>query len=130
MIRVENGKYIIEVPEESLFQDFNPDAGRPFGSEQEAKDYEARFIAARPAPQPPAPTPSKRVLTKYEMRQRFSFSERVALYSSTDAGVRVILDDLQSVSEINLDDPAIGMSLEYLLSKGLITESKKAGILA
>lgn len=73
---------------------------------------------------------TKRILSPWELRQRFTFRERVAITSSADAGVMVIREDLMTAQECNLDDPSVGMSLDYLISKGLITSARKAEILA
>lgn len=83
-------------------------------------------------PLSPLSVPLKPVLTKWQFRSKFSFTERVAITSAaeTDAGVKVIVDDLNVVDEVDLGDPAVASSLDYLISKGLLTEQRKQEILS
>lgn len=72
----------------------------------------------------------RRVLTPWEFRKRFSFSERSTIEASSDPGIKTILGDLYTVQEVDLDDPATSLSLGYMISQGLLTEERMAEILA
>lgn len=136
MVKIEriNGidRYVVVVPEESLFQDFNPNTQMPFASESEAIDFENKFRAAKPKPGAPVPPPTPRVLTKWEFSQRFTFAERVAITTAakTDAEVEVIMNDMSIAQEIHLDDKSVEESLALLVSKGLLKADRVTSIKA
>ena len=68
--------------------------------------------------------------TPYEFLQRFTLEEQTAIEASTDIGVKLFLRKLSSVSVVipDFQDTIDGMN--YLVSKGLITEARKAEILS
>lgn len=74
--------------------------------------------------------PASRVLSKWDFRSRFTFSERMAITASADVGVITIREDLTIAAEVDMDDPAVGLSLDYLISLKLLTAERKAEILA
>jgi hypothetical protein len=57
MVRVDkiNGidRYVVVIPEESIYQPENPDTGKPFASQADAEAWQTKFVAAKPAPAPP-----------------------------------------------------------------------------
>ena len=82
------------------------------------------------APEPPTPTINyKTILTILEFRTRFTFAEKVAIKSSTDAGVQVIQDDLMAAQEIDLENQDLIDGMGYLVLQGLITSVRVAEIL-
>lgn len=44
-VTVENNRYIVIIPEESIRQEFNPDTRQPFASEAEAQGWQDTFMA-------------------------------------------------------------------------------------
>jgi hypothetical protein len=87
MVRVDkiNGieRYVVVIPEESLYQPENPDTGKPFVSQADAEAWQAKFTAAKPKPAPviePDPIPEIKPID-------------VAALSQTDVN-RMILEKL------------------------------------
>lgn len=76
------------------------------------------------------PEPTPRVLTKYETRQRFTFTERGDIDTSTDTGVIVFRNDFNSATEIDLDNQEFIDGLAYLESVGILTAGRAAEIRA
>ncbi|WP_321495645.1 hypothetical protein [uncultured Desulfobacter sp.] len=68
-------------------------------------------------------------LTILEFRNRFTFAEKVALKSSTDAGVQVFIDDLSVAQYVDLSDENLIAGMGYLVDQGLITEARSTEIL-
>jgi hypothetical protein len=75
-------------------------------------------------------TGTKRVITPWEFRKRFTFTERMAIEAHSDAGVKTILGDLYTVQDVDLDDNSTLLSLQYLASLELITAERIQEILA
>ncbi len=69
-------------------------------------------------------------LTVLEFRNRFTFAEKVALKSSSDVGVQVFIDDLSVATYVDLTDENLITGMDYLVSLEIITEARKAEILA
>ena len=76
-----------------------------------------------------APLPQKTILTPHEFRSRFTFSEKVSIKQSTDAGVQVVQDDLMAAQEIDLENHGLIEGMGYLVGQGLITPARLAGIM-
>jgi len=52
MVKLENNRYVIDLPEHHLYQDCNPDAGgAPFASEAAAQAWQDNYLAAAAAAQ-------------------------------------------------------------------------------
>lgn len=78
----------------------------------------------------PEPTPS-RTLTRLEFRNRFTMSEKVAIYTAanTSVEIKIWLDDLACAESVDLFDPQTQQSVEELVQAGLLTEQRKNEIL-
>ena len=145
MVILENGKYIVHIPERSLYQDINPNNHcLPFVSEQQAKDWEGDWLAKHEAARAEAEAaailakqeydaarPKRKILTKYEFRSLFSQEEKAAIKtaSKTDVMIEVFNEDTLSADEINLDFPDVFRGLTYLVAKKLIPQQKMDDIL-
>jgi len=80
-----------------------------------------------------APTPSPRMrLSVREFREQFTEAEKQAIYTAakTSVAVEVWLDDLRSVTYVDLDFPQTVASVQGLESAGLIASGRAAEILA
>ena len=71
-----------------------------------------------------------RKLTKLAFRSRFTFTERMALDTSTVPEVIVLRNDLSVAEYVDLDYPDINFGLSLLVTKNIITPERKAEILA
>ena len=125
--------YLIDRLKPLIFRDnkLYLDTAQEFPSAEDAEAWAQAEVERLSAPAP-APAEPRPVLTKEEFRARFRFSERVAIYeeAKTDTGVQVILDDLMAKdSGVDLGDPAVEASLDYLVSKGLLSEERRGEIL-
>lgn len=97
-------------------------------------DYQ-RFLAwlaegnVAPAEEPPPPA---RIITPRQFRERFTASEQAAIMQGAIADVAVLGWRLRAAeaSEIDLDHPETISGMDFLVSKGLLTEARKAEILA
>jgi hypothetical protein len=86
----------------------------------------------------PAPAPPRvRSLSAFALRQRFSLQERAAitvkaaqLAAGGDPSLQMAMDDLGSLSQVNLDDPRVAAALDLLVSQGCITADRKPALLA
>lgn len=76
------------------------------------------------------PEPTPRVITKYALRQRFTFAEKQAIDTSTDAGVIVFRNDFAAAEEIDLDSQGLIDGLNYLESVSLLAPGRVAEITA
>jgi len=63
--------------------------------------------------------PPKTIFSKYEFRQRLTFDEKCALEeeAKTDVGIQVLIDDLMSASEIDINDDGFKLGMLYIHSK-------------
>jgi len=71
-----------------------------------------------------------REITLAAFRTRFTFAEKIAIESSTDAGIRVLEKDLAARQIIRLDLKQLQDGLDYYISKGLLAPERKAELLA
>ena len=103
----------------------------PDGKFAQFDSWEWRIIdELPPAPDPPTPIINyKTILTLLEFRTRVTFTEKVAIKSSTDAGVQVIQDDLMAAQEIDLENQDLIDGMGYLAIQGLITSARVAEIM-
>lgn len=78
-----------------------------------------------------APLPSSRI-TKLAFRNRFTFSEKVAIETAadSDAVVRVLLKDQEAATFIDLARQDTQHGVQLLVSKNLITAARSAEILS
>ena len=56
------------------------------------------------------------VISRYAFRQRLTFDEKVLLKSSEDVGVQVLIEDLMSATEVDLNDDGFKLGMLYLNS--------------
>lgn len=77
------------------------------------------------------PVAKRKLLTRYEFRQLFTFDEQIAITTAakTDIVVEVFMKSMEVAEIINLDYPETAQGLAYLVSLGLITEKKMNDIL-
>jgi len=107
----------------------------PFASEQDAVDRLDEVIGkvlddqGLTDPPPPEPIYINR-MSVLQFRGRFTVSEKSAIYSSTDVGVRIILDDLNAASFISVADPATIQAVDYFISASLIDPGRRSDLLA
>ena len=73
---------------------------------------------------------SIREITLAAFRARFTFTEKIAIESSVDAGIRVLEKDLTARSTIRLDFQQLQDGLDYYISQGLLAPMRKAELLA
>lgn len=71
---------------------------------------------------------SKRI-TKLAMRNRFTFNELVAITSSTNPMVRVLMDNLATASFVDLSRADTTQGIGLLMQLGLLTPERGAVIL-
>jgi hypothetical protein len=88
---------------------------------------EYELVVDEPGPPPPPKAPRK---TRYEFRSRFTPTEKIAMYDSTDTIIRVFLDDIQSAEYIDLGLQETIDGVNYLESQGLIGAGRAAEILS
>lgn len=74
------------------------------------------------------PEPTPRTITKYALRQRFTFAEKSAIDTSTDSGVIVFRNDFAAAEEIDLDSQGLIDGLNYLESVNLLAPGRVAEI--
>lgn len=73
--------------------------------------------------------PEGKKWTPYEFRNRFTQAERIGILSSNDPMVRDLWSGFSTAQEILADHPETITGMEYLVTTGLITESRKNEIL-
>jgi hypothetical protein len=73
--------------------------------------------------------PDRVNLTRLEFRSRFTTSEKIAMYDSTDTIIKIFLDDIQAAQYIDVTDQATIDGVAYLESQGLITVGRSVDIL-
>ena len=103
----------------------------PEGKYAQFDRWEWRIIDDMPAqPTPPIPAINyKTILTLQEFRSRFTFTEKIAIKQSTDAGVQVIQDDLMAAQDIDLENPDLIDGMNYLAVQGLLTSARVTEIM-
>jgi hypothetical protein len=78
------------------------------------------------------PAPAARTITPGEFRDRFTPAEQAAfaaLAFGGDPNAQTILIKLSTSLEIDLDSPTVAAGLGYLVSKGVISATRKEEIL-
>ena len=65
-----------------------------------------------------------------QFRNRFTSAEKAAIYASTDANVRVFLDDLNAASRVDITDPTTIAGVDYLISISIVDSSRRTDLLA
>lgn len=96
-----------------------------------------RWTGAAFALAPPADMPLPRTVPTLAFRRRFTPEERAAItlaasrkLEAGDATLQVWLDDLNSATEVRLDNPEIADALDMLVEAGLLAPDRKAVLLA
>jgi len=86
---------------------------------------------------PLADIPPPRTISTLAFRRRFAAKELAAItlaasraLAAGDATLQVAIDDLNSASEVHLDNPEIAGGLDMLVASGLIAAERKAALLA
>lgn len=74
--------------------------------------------------------PEIRVITVGAFRRRLTVAEKVAINTSTDPVVHVLKEDLFSSDYVDLDFDQLQAGLDYLVSVEILTEERKAVLLA
>jgi hypothetical protein len=95
-----------------------------YNSKGEIVGYQAVYV-------PPAPQPRTR-LTRLEFRNKFTPTEKVALYTAaeTDINVKILLDDVAAAEYIELTDQEVSDAINYLAGSGVIDAARVPEILA
>jgi hypothetical protein len=70
------------------------------------------------------------VITFQDLMALFTTAEQTAILDSSDLGVRLWLLKGSSAPEIDLGNPEVSQSLDYLISKSLLTADRKTQILS
>lgn len=102
--------------------------GNPDGADYQA--YLAWVAAGGVQNEVYDPEPAPRIITKYALRQRFTFAEKQGIDTSTDAGVIVFRNDFAAAEEIDLDSQGIIDGLNYLESVNLLAVGRALEIRA
>ena len=73
----------------------------------------------------------KRILTKFEFNERFTFDELVAItdLAKTNSRIAVLKNKFEISQEINLDLPAVSQGLDLLIQAGVLKLDRKIEIL-
>lgn len=113
----------------STFESLVWDAGEPIPS----KETLDAWIAANPEAQ------AERVLTKYQFRKLFTFSERIAIDNfamnpnlsvQNKAVLSTIMKDLEVSGAVELDNPDVAQGIGFLEQVGLIGAGRAAQIIS
>lgn len=109
----------------------NVERGWRYRSNQWVAPPEPDPVAPSPPPPPAVPTLG-RVVSPAQFLMLFTPLERVAIRQSTDAVVVdfIRLVELPSLAQVELDNAQTQMGVNYLVTKGLITEERAADVLA
>ena len=107
----------------------------PFSSEDDAVDRANEVVGKvlddQGLTDPPPPEPIYiNKMSVLQFRDRFTASEKSAIYSSDDVAVRIILDDLNAASFVNVVDPATSQAVDYFISVSLVDPSRRSDLLA
>ena len=94
--------------------------------------WDGTTLAPAPVPQPPAPVVPARVLSRVQFKLLFTPQERIAVRLSTDPGVQDWYDILHDpqFEGLNLGSVSTARAMAYLVATGILTEERKAAILA
>ncbi len=113
----------------SVYEDIVWDGGEPLPS----KATLDAWIASNPESQP------ERVLTKYQFRKLFTFTERIGIdnfaantniSAQNKAILSTIIKDLEVSGEVQLDNPDVASGIGFLEQVGLIGAGRAAQILS
>ena len=113
----------------STYESLVWDAGQPIPSQQ----FLDEWIAANPS------ISAERVITKYQFRKLFTFTERVNidnfamnpnLSDQSKAALSTILKDLDVSGEVQLDLPDVSAGIQFLEQVGLLSTGRAAQIIA
>lgn len=113
----------------SIYEEIVWDGGEPIPT-KEALDA---WIAANPNSQP------ERILTKYQFRKLFSFTERVNIdnfamspdiSASNKAILSTIMKDLEVSGEVQLDNPDVMAGIQFLEQVGLLSTGRASQIIS
>lgn len=113
----------------STYESLVWDAGQPIPSQQVLDEW----IAANPS------VSSERVLTKYQFRKLFTFTERVNIdnfamnpniSAQNKAVLSTIMKDLEVSGEVQLDLPDVSAGIQFLEQVGLLATGRAAQIIA
>ena len=113
----------------STYESLVWDAGQPIPSQQVLDEW----IAANPS------ISAERVITKYQFRKLFTFTERVNidnfamnpnLSDQSKAALSTILKDLDVSGEVQLDLPDVSAGIQFLEQVGLLSTGRAAQIIA
>lgn len=71
-------------------------------------------------------------VSKWTFRQLFTIAEMAAIYTAaeTDVNIRVYLDDIKMVEEVDLAYEPTVNGINYLVFKGLLTEQRATEIIS
>ena len=113
----------------SVYESLVWDAGEPIPS----KEVLDAWIAANPS------LSAERVLTKYQFRKLFTFTERIGIdnfmanpniSAQNKAILSTIMKDLDVAGVVELDNPDVGQGIGFLEQVGLIGAGRAAQIIA
>lgn len=78
-----------------------------------------------------SPDQSRYEVTRLEFRRRFELAELVALETAAEADpmLRVLKEDLSVAEFIRINDPRTVAGMDYLVTAGVLTETRKDEIL-
>jgi len=79
---------------------------------------------------PASPFISESVIRPQDFRWRFTFAERKTITNSTDEDVKTLVDDLRNTDHIDLENQVTIDGMDLLVTKGIITTTRKNEILA
>lgn len=95
-------------------------------TEPSAADLADAFASPRPVPSPDVPS----VLTPLTVLSRLTDAERLGIFTSEDPGVIVFRNMAVAAAVIRSDDDRTLDGFAYLVSAGLLTQSRVVQILA
>jgi hypothetical protein len=113
----------------STYESLVWDAGQPIPSQQVLDEW----IASNPS------VSSERVLTKYQFRKLFTFTERVNIdnfamnpniSAQNKAVLSTVMKDLEVSGEVQLDLPDVSAGIQFLEQVGLLATGRAAQIIA
>lgn len=70
-----------------------------------------------------------RIITVGAFRRRLTLAEKVAITSSADPAIKVLMDDLALSEFVNLDFSHLIAGIDYMISTNLIKPERKAELL-
>lgn len=113
---------LLDVPASALLAQVQPDG-------TVLAYFDGDQLPPSPPQAPPAPT---RFVTAQEYRQRFTNPELLALLSSTDAGVKLLVLKVSTAPPEGIDllSPTVSAGLAYLVAQGVLAADRPAQIAA